>query len=249
MSFCVRFASYACFSALCANQNARFLRGRDAHSSASGLVLTRRSRSRLSPWQIWSLSALPTFVRKTENANQSGENQTKRWPGAPRTLKMNSQIYKGMDPKTFHSRDWRTRRRQGDGGACSLDEDAYLEGMRWVARCVENLAPVGTGCLLARVHNGPLFHKLLQAHSRSPTFPGVGVSAAPYLAGVRRTQKAATAAARRRRSTSRLEDDLGSKRSTRRRRGGILLHYCVKGERRERGRLKCKVSWSMERSF
>lgn len=126
------------------------------------------------------------------------------------------------------------------GGACSLDGDTYLEGTRWVARCGENLAPVGTGSLLARVHNGPLFHKLLQAHSRSPTFPGVEVSAAPYLVGVRRTQKAATAAARRRRSTSRLDDELGSKRSTRRLWGGMLLPYCAKGDRRERCELKCK---------
>lgn len=132
------------------------------------------------------------------------------------------------------------RYRQNDGGACFLDGDTYLEGTRWVARCGENLAPVGTGSLLARVHNGPLFHKLLQAHSRSPTFPGVGVSAAPYLAGVRQTQKAATAAARRRRSTSRLDDELGSKRSTRMPWGGILLHYCVKGDRKERGKFKCK---------
>lgn len=84
-----------------------------------------------------------------------------------------------------------------------VHEDPYLEGTRWVARYVETLAPVGTGSLLVQVHNGPLFHKLLQAHSRSPTFPGVGASAAPCLAGVRQTQKAPTAAARRRRSTSR----------------------------------------------
>lgn len=84
-----------------------------------------------------------------------------------------------------------------------LVDDAYLEGTRWVARYVESLAPVGTGSLLVQVHNGPLSHKLPQAHSRSPTFPGVGVSASPYLAGVRRTPRAATAAARTRRSTSR----------------------------------------------
>lgn len=87
--------------------------------------------------------------------------------------------------------------------ACSAADGAYLEGTRWVARYVENLAPIGTGSLLAQVHNGLLFHKLPQAHSRSPTFPGAGVSAAPYLVGVRRIQKAPTAASRTRRSTSR----------------------------------------------
>lgn len=124
-------------------------------------------------------------------------------------------------------------------------EDPYLEGRRWVARCVENLAPVGTGSLLVQVHNGPLFHKLLQAHSRSPTFPGVGASAAPCLAGVRRTQKAPTAAARRRRSTSRSltgrptgVEEINQRRLWR----GILLHECVKGNRRERGKMKCKKS-------
>lgn len=54
----------ACLSALCTNQNARFLQGRDAQKSASGFVITRR---RVSSWQIWSVSALPTFVRNTLN--------------------------------------------------------------------------------------------------------------------------------------------------------------------------------------
>lgn len=117
-------------------------------------------------------------------------------------------------------------------------KDPYLEGTRWVARCVENLAPVGTGSRLVRVHNGPLFHKLLQAHSRSPTFPGVGASAAPCLAGVRRTQRAPIAAARRRRSTSRSlpggqtgVEEISQRGLWR----GILLHECVKGDKRGRG--------------
>lgn len=123
-----------------------------------------------------------------------------------------------------------------------VHEDPYLEGTRWVARYVENLAPVGTGSLLVQVHNGPLFHKLLQAHSRSPTFPGVGASAAPCLAGVRQTQKAPIAAARRRRSTSRSLNGRQTGLEETKQRGlwrGILLHKCVKGDRRERGKIKC----------
>lgn len=76
--------------ALCANQNARFLQGRDAHSSASGLVL--KEQKSVSSWQSWSVCALPTFVRKTVKNlwYQSGENQTKTWSGAPDIVKMNS---------------------------------------------------------------------------------------------------------------------------------------------------------------
>lgn len=124
-----------------------------------------------------------------------------------------------------------------------VHEDPYLEGTRWVARYVENLAPVGTGSLLVQVHNGPLFHKLLRAHSRSPTFPGVGASAAPCLAGVRRTQKAPIATARTRRSTSRSLTGRQTGVEEINQRGlwrGILLHKCVKGEWRERGKIKCK---------
>lgn len=119
-----------------------------------------------------------------------------------------------------------------------VHEDSHLVGTRWVARYVENLAPVGTGSLLVQVHNGPLFHKLLQAHSRSPTFPGVGASAAPCPVGVRRTQKAPTAAARTRRSTFRSltggqtgVEEISQTGLCR----GILLHKCGKGDRRGRG--------------
>lgn len=120
-------------------------------------------------------------------------------------------------------------------------KDPYLEETRWVARYVENLAPVGTGSLLVQVHNGPLFHKLLQAHSRSPTFPEVGASAAPCPAGVRRTQKPPRAAARTRRSASRsltgrqtgIEEI--NQRGLRR---GILVHKRVRGDRREKGKIK-----------
>lgn len=76
-------------------------------------------------------------------------------------------------------------------------------GKRWVARHTEKLAPCGTGSLSVQVRNGPLSRKLPQAHNRNPTFPGVGVSAAPSLAGVRRTPEAPTAAGGSRSSTSR----------------------------------------------
>jgi len=71
----------------------------------------------------------------------------------------------------------------------------YRVGKRWVAPHAEKREPSGTESRWVPVHNGPVSRKLPQAHSQNPTFPGVGVSAAPFLAGVRRTPKAATAAA------------------------------------------------------
>ncbi len=83
-----------------------------------------------------------------------------------------------------------------------LDGDAYLVGKRWVARHTETRAPCGTGSLSVPVRNGPVSRKLPQAHNRNPTFPAVGVSAAPSLAGVRRTPEAPTATRGPRSSTS-----------------------------------------------
>lgn len=83
-----------------------------------------------------------------------------------------------------------------------MDEDAYRVGKRWVARHTENLAPCGTGSLSVPVRNRPVSRKLPQADNRNPTFPAVGVSVAPSLAGVRQTPKAPTAAGESRSSTS-----------------------------------------------
>lgn len=82
-------------------------------------------------------------------------------------------------------------------------EDAYRVGRRWVARRAENLAPFGTGSQSARVRNEPPSRKLPRARSRNPTFPAMGVSAAPCPAGVLRWPRATRAGAGPRPSTSR----------------------------------------------
>lgn len=75
------------------------------------------------------------------------------------------------------------------------DEDAYRVEKRWAAPRTGKRGPCGTEFLSVPARNGPASRKLPMAHNRNPTFRGVGVSAAPSLAGVRRTPRAATAAA------------------------------------------------------
>lgn len=71
--------------------------------------------------------------------------------------------------------------------------DAYRVEKRWVAPHTGKHGPCGTESLSVQVRNGPASRKLPLAHSRNSTFLGVGVSAAPSLAGVRRMPATATA--------------------------------------------------------
>lgn len=64
---------------------------------------------------------------------------------------------------------------------------------RWVVPHTGKHGPCGTESLSVQVRNGPASRKLPLAHSRNSTFLGVGVSAAPSLAGVRRMPATATA--------------------------------------------------------
>lgn len=75
-------------------------------------------------------------------------------------------------------------------------------GKRWAVPHTEKSAACGTESRSVPVRNGPASHKLPLAHNRNPTFPAVGFSAVPSLAGVLQTLKAPPAAAVSRTSTS-----------------------------------------------